>query len=80
MQKTHPNISLFIDSIRNEVPTVHDLITQINSGTRPREKKTQSKIAEGRIKVSYGRFNNKKIKIESLLQELSFFVVHQKKL
>ncbi len=45
---------------------------------RPLEKKTQSKIVEGRIKELYDRLNNKKIKVESLLQELSFFVVHQK--
>jgi hypothetical protein len=38
LQKTHPNIWLFIDSIRNEVQTVHDLIAQIDSGMRPREK------------------------------------------
>ncbi len=78
MQKTHPNIWVFIDSIRNEVQTVHDLIAQIDSGMRPREKKTQPNIVEGRIKELYNRFNNKKIKVESLLQELSFFVVHQK--
>ncbi len=40
-------------------------------------KKTQPKIVEGRIKELYDRFNNKKIKVESLLQEL-FFAVRQK--
>jgi hypothetical protein len=62
------------------VQTVHDLITQIDSGIRPREKKTQSKIVERRLKELYDRFNNKKITVESLLQELNFFVVHQKKI
>jgi len=55
------------------VQTVHDLIAQIDSGMRPREKKTQSKIIQGRIKELYDRFNNKKNQIESLLQEFSFF-------
>jgi hypothetical protein len=39
MQKTHPNIWSFINSIENEVHTVHNLISQINSGMAPREKK-----------------------------------------
>ena len=50
VNKTHPNIWLFIDSIRKEVNTIHDLILQINSGMRPREKRSQSKIAEQRTK------------------------------
>jgi hypothetical protein len=77
LQRIHPNIWSFIDSIKNEVQTVHDLIAQINSGMRPREKKNQSKIVEGRIRELYSRFDNKKIAVESLLQELSFYVVHQ---
>ena len=77
MHKTHPNIWLFIDSIRNEVHTVHDLISQINSGMQPREKKTQSKLVQQRVKELYDRFQNKKITIESLSRELSFYVVHQ---
>ncbi len=77
LHKTHPNIWLFIDSIRNEVHTVHDLICQINSGMRPREKKSQSKIVEQRVKELYNRFYDEKITIESLLRELSFYVVHQ---
>ena len=76
MLKTHPNIWLFINSIQNEVHTVHDLIRQINSGMRPREKKTQSKLVEQRVQELYNRFNNKKITVEFLLQELSFYVAH----
>lgn len=38
MQRSHPNIWSFIDSIKNEVQTVHDLVSQINSGMEPREK------------------------------------------
>jgi len=60
LQNTHLNIWLFIDSIRTEAQTVHELIAQIDSGIRIREKKTQSKIVEGRIKELYDRFNNKK--------------------
>ncbi len=56
--------------------TVDDFIAQIDSGMRPR-KKTQSKIVEREIKELYDRFNNKNIAVESLLLELSFFVVHQ---
>jgi len=77
LQRIHPNIWSFIDSIKKEVQTVHDLIAQINCGMRPREKKTQSKLVEGRIRELYNRFDNKTITVESLLQELSFYVVHQ---
>jgi hypothetical protein len=77
LQRIHPNIWSFIDSIKNEVQTVHDLIAHINCGMRTREKKTQSKIVEGRMRKLYNRFDNKTITVESLLQELSFYVVHQ---
>ena len=78
MQKTHPNIWAFIDSIKNEVHTVHNLISQINSGMTPREKKTQSKIVERRIKELYSRFSQGKITVEELLHQLSFFVTTKK--
>jgi hypothetical protein len=47
---THPNIWLFIDSIRNEVQTVHDLILQINCGMRPHEKKINQKLLNNELK------------------------------
>ena len=77
MQKTHPNVWSFIDSIQNEVHTVHDLISQINSGMTPREKKSQSKIVERRTKELYSRFNQGKITVEELLHQLSFFVTNE---
>ena len=77
LQKAHPNVWVFINSIKNEIQTVHDLISQINSGMRPREKKAQSKVVEQRVKELYQRFNDKKITVDNLLQGLSFYVVHQ---
>ena len=44
VNKTHPNIWLFIDSIRKEVNTIHDLILQINSGMRPHENDLNPKL------------------------------------
>ena len=78
MHKTHPNIWAFIDSIRNEVHTVRDLISQINCGMQPREKRNQSKIVERRIKELYDRFDNNKITVDQLLHQLSFFVANEK--
>jgi len=68
----------FIDSIKNEVHTVHNLISQINSGMAPREKKVQPKIAERRTKELYSRFNQGKITVEEFLHQLSFFVTNEK--
>jgi len=50
MQKTHPNIYSFIDSIENEVHAVHNLISQINSGMTPREKKINPKLSNEDLK------------------------------
>jgi hypothetical protein len=78
MQQTHPNTWSFIDSIKNEVHTVHNLVSQINSGMAPREKKSQSKIVERRTAELYSRFNQGKITVEELLHQLSFFVTTKK--
>lgn len=78
LHKSHPNIWEFIDSIRKEVHTVHDLITQVNCGMQPREKRSQSKIAERRIKELYNRFDHNQITADELLQKLSFFVANEK--
>ena len=78
MNKTHPNIWLFIDSIRNEVETVHGLIVQIGSGMRPPVKRSQSRLVEDRMKELYHRYDNNKITPRELLKKLSFFVANQK--
>ncbi|CAF4309143.1 unnamed protein product [Rotaria magnacalcarata] len=78
LQKTHPNIWLFINSIRKEVSTVHDLITQVNTGMQPRTKRLKSRIAEQRITELYNRFNNNQITPHDLLRELSSFVANEK--
>jgi hypothetical protein len=67
-----------MDSIRKETNIIHDLILQINSGMQPRSKRSQSKIAEQRIKELYDRFNNNKITAQDLLRGLSFFVANEK--
>ncbi|CAF1069652.1 unnamed protein product [Adineta ricciae] len=53
LQKTHPNIWHFIDSIREEVHTIHDSIQQINSGMPPRTNRSQTRTSERRIKELY---------------------------
>ena len=58
--------------------TVHSLISQINSGMKPRAKRPKSKIAEQRMKELYERFDNKQIDPQELLKELSFFVANGK--
>ncbi len=73
LQKTHPNIWLFIDSIRTEAQTVHELIAQIDSGTRIREKKLNPKLLKDELKNYMIASTIKKITVESLLSELSFF-------
>ena len=78
LQKSHPNIWLFMDSIRKEVHTIHDLIQQINSGMPPRTKRSQTRIAEQRMKELYDRFNQNKITVQELLRSLSFYVANQK--
>lgn len=49
LQKTHPNLCLFVDPIRKEVDTIHDMIRQIHSGMQPRTKRSKTRIAERRI-------------------------------
>ena len=78
LQKSHPNIWLFIDSIRNEVNTVHDLIAQIHSGMEPRLKRPKTRLAERRIDELYRRFAADRISARELLRGLSFFVAHKK--
>ena len=78
LQKAHPNIWLFIDSIRKEVSIAHDLITQVNTGMQPRTKRSNSRIAEQRITELYNRFNNNQIIPQDLLRGLSFFVANEK--
>ncbi|CAF3352145.1 unnamed protein product [Rotaria sp. Silwood1] len=78
LQKSHPNIWVFMDSLRKEINTIHDLIVQINTGMKPRSKRSQSKIAEQRMKELYDRFNNNKITAQDLLRGLSFFVANEK--
>ena len=58
--------------------TIHGIIVQIDSGMRPPEKRSQSRLAEGRMKELYHRFDNNKITPRELLKKLSFFVVNQK--
>ncbi len=78
MNKSHPHIWLFIDSIRKEVNIVHDLILQISSGMSLPTKRTQTSIAEQRTKELYDRFNNNTITAQELLQGLSSFVANEK--
>lgn len=78
LHKSHPNIWLFIDSIRNEVNTVHDLIAQIHSGMEPRLKRPKTRLAERRIDELYRRFAADRISARELLRGLSFFVAHKK--
>ncbi|CAF2612933.1 unnamed protein product [Rotaria sp. Silwood2] len=78
LQKTHPNIWLFMDSIRKEVHIIHNLIQQINSGMPPRTKRSQTRTAEQRMKELYNRFNQSKITVQDLLRGLSFYVANQK--
>ncbi|CAF1216598.1 unnamed protein product [Rotaria sp. Silwood1] len=78
LKKTHPNIWHFIDSIREEVHTIHDLIQQINSGMPPRTKRSQTRTSERRIKELYDRFNQNKITVQELLRGLSFYVANKK--
>ncbi|CAF1623485.1 unnamed protein product [Didymodactylos carnosus] len=78
IHNSHPNIWAFIDSIRKEVDTVHDIIIQINSGMRPRTKRPKSRIVEQRMKELYDRFHNNQITVHDLLRRLSFFVAHAK--
>jgi hypothetical protein len=74
LDKCHPNIWYFIDAIRKEVDSVHSLIIQINSGMCPHTKRLRKRIAQDRINELYDRFNNNTIKVQELLEELSFFV------
>ena len=78
LQKNHPNIWLFIDSIRKEVDTIHDLISQIHSGMQPNSKRKMTNIVQRRMEELYERFNNRTISIEELLRGLSLFVAHKK--
>ena len=79
LQKTHPNVWLFIDSIRKEVDTVHDMIRQINSGMQPRTKRSKTRIAERRIDELYDRFRNGRITERDLLRGLSLFAAQKNK-
>jgi len=78
LDKSHPNIWMFIDSLRKEVNTIHDLIIQINSGMGPRTKRSKVRLAEQRTKELYDRFNNNQIHVEELLRGLSLFVANAK--
>ncbi|CAF3867138.1 unnamed protein product [Rotaria sordida] len=46
LNKTRSNIWMFIDSLRKEVNTIHDLIIQINSGMGLRTKRIKFRIPE----------------------------------
>ena len=74
LDKCHPNIWYFIDTIRKEVDTIHTLIIQINGGMCPRTKRLLTRIAQDRTNELYDRFNNTAITAQELLHELSFFV------
>ncbi|CAF1362499.1 unnamed protein product [Rotaria sordida] len=78
LQKSHPNIWFFMESIKKEINTIHDLILQIDTGMQPRSKRSRSKIAEQRMKELYDRFNNNKITAQDLLRGLSFSVANEK--
>jgi hypothetical protein len=80
VNKIHPNVSLFIDSIRREVNTIHNLILGINSGMRPREKRPLSKTVEETIQELYDRFDKNNIAERELLRELSFLLRVKNKL
>ena len=77
MSKIHPNVWLFIDSLRKEIDTVHALISQIEAGMQPRTKRSQSRLIESRIQQLYHRFENETITVNDLLRGLSYFVVHK---
>jgi hypothetical protein len=58
--------------------TVQDSIAQIDSGMRSREKKLSPKLLKDELKNYMIGSTIKKSTVESLLQQLSFFIVHQK--
>ncbi|CAF1532431.1 unnamed protein product [Adineta ricciae] len=77
LHKSHPNVWAFIDSIQNEIDTIHSLVVQIASGMQPQTKRSKSRIVQQRVKELYDRFDNGKISIHDLLHRLSFFVAHE---
>ncbi|CAF2922927.1 unnamed protein product [Rotaria sp. Silwood2] len=78
LNKAHPNLRLFIDSIRKEVSTVRDLITQINCRMQPRTKRYESRVAEQRTRVLYDRSNSNQITAQDLLRGLSYSFSNEK--
>ncbi|CAF1401753.1 unnamed protein product [Adineta ricciae] len=78
LHKTHSNIWIFMDSIRHETNTIHDLIQQIHSGMPPRTKRSQTRTAQQRMTELCNRFNQNEITMRDLLRGLSFYVANQK--
>ncbi len=72
LEKTYLNIWHFIDSIRKEIDTIHDIITEINIGMGPHTKRLKFRITEQRTKQLYDQFNNNQILVQELLHRLTF--------
>ncbi len=63
--------------MQKEINTIHDLIRQINRGTQPHTKQSQSTFAEQQIEELYDRFNNNNITAQDLLRGLSVLLASQ---
>jgi hypothetical protein len=70
--------NLFIDSLRTQVNTIHDLIIQINIEMGPRTKRSKVRLGEQWTKELYDRFNNNQINVKELFRGLSLFITNAK--
>jgi hypothetical protein len=71
-------LAMFIESIRKEVDTIHNVTRQINIGMQPRTKRSKTRIVERRIDELYDRFQHNRITERDLLRGLSLSLLCEK--
>ncbi|CAF3480707.1 unnamed protein product, partial [Rotaria sp. Silwood2] len=67
IQKSHPNIWMFIKLLQNEEYRFRHLLLQMNAGAKARKKAPAAHMIQRRIDTLYDRYNGGEINIDQLL-------------
>ncbi|CAF4869734.1 unnamed protein product [Rotaria socialis] len=79
IQKSHPNIWMFIKLLQTEECRFRHLLLQMNAGAQARKKVPVANMIQKRIDTLYDRYNGDEMDVDQLLDGLSLTIAKQKR-
>ncbi|CAF4389943.1 unnamed protein product, partial [Rotaria magnacalcarata] len=79
IQKSHPNIWMFIKLLQTEGCRFRHLLLQMNAGAQARKNVPVANMIQKRIDTLYDRYNGGEVDVDQLLDGLSLTVAKQKR-